>query len=322
MRAASGIERVTVEGRELKLTSLDRPVYPSGGGADGRAPFTKRDVLAYYAAIAPAILPHLRDRAVEARIFPDGVEAGGFWQRDLPVKDQRPEWLEAARVHADTRGGDIEYPHLVDLPSLLWAANRNMLELHLFLARYQSPRTPTTLVFDLDPGAGRDVVDCADIALVIRDVLEGEGLRAFPKASGGKGLQLYVPLNGARGQEDITFAETKRFARQLAEGFEHLQPRRITAKVAKSERKGKVLIDWGQNERNHLMVAPYSLRARPERQEPTVSAPLAWREVERIADEADPTLARVTPDAATRRVEKEGDLFAPVLAVRQALPDV
>lgn len=306
MPPASAATWVDVGGRELKLTSLDRVVYPKAG-------VTKRDVLAYYSRIAPLMLPHLRDRAVEVRRYPDGVEGEGFWQRDLPPRGKRPAWLHAARVHADTRGGDIEYPHIVDEATLLWCANQNALEFHVFLAPFQRPREPAVVVFDLDPGAGRTLVDCADVALVLRDTLEGERLRLWPKTSGSKGLQLYLPINTG----DITFAETKAFARQLAESFEHLRPSLVTARVAKSLRPGKVLIDWGQNERNHLMVAPYSLRARDE---PYASAPLTWEEVERVAEEGDPSHARFTALEMLARAEEEGDLFAPVLTTKQRLP--
>ncbi|HVM44344.1 MAG TPA: non-homologous end-joining DNA ligase [Candidatus Thermoplasmatota archaeon] len=306
MAAAGESVTVDVAGRELKLTSLDRVVYPKVG-------FTKRDVIAYYSEVARVMLPHLKDRAVEVRRYPDGVARPGFWQRDLPPPEQRPPWVQAARVYAQTRKGEIEYPHVVDEPTLLWCANRNMLEFHVFLAPFERPTNARTLVFDLDPGRGRDVVDCADIALVLRDTLEGEGLRVFPKTSGGKGLQLYVPLNCG----GVTFAQTKAFARELAEAFEHLRPELVTARVAKSERAGKVLIDWGQNERNHLMVCPYSLRARDE---PTVSAPVTWDEVERLAEERDAALLRFTAWEALERVEEKGDLFAEVLTLKQKLP--
>lgn len=209
--------------------------------------------------------------------------------------------------------GNIEYPHVTDAASLLWLANTNALELHVFLARFERPHEPTALVFDLDPGPGRDIIDCADIALVIRDTLEPEGLKLFPKTSGGKGLQLFAPLN----TPGVTFSATKRVARQLAEAFALLQPERVTASVRKAARAGKVLIDWGQNERNHLMVAPYSLRAR---ERPSVSMPLAWREVEQLADTGDASLARFEPWDALARVREKGDLFEPVLTMRQRLP--
>lgn len=305
-RVPSSAIVVDVAGRELKLTSLDRVVYPKVG-------FTKRDVIAYYSEVARVMLPHLKGRAVEVRRYPDGVGEPGFWQRDLPAADKRPAWIQAARVYAATRGGEIEYPHIVDEPTLLWCANQNMLEFHVFLAPFARPTNPRSVVFDLDPGPGRDIVDCADVALVLRDTLEGEGLRVFPKTSGGKGLQLFVPLN----RDDITFAETKAFAREMAEAFEHLRPGLVTAKVAKEARAGKVLIDWGQNERNHLMVAPYSLRARDE---PTVSTPLDWREVEELADERDAARLRFTAWEALERVEDDGDRFADVLKVKQRLP--
>ncbi|HET6405992.1 MAG TPA: non-homologous end-joining DNA ligase [Candidatus Thermoplasmatota archaeon] len=302
--ASPSAVHVEVQGRALKLTSLDRVVYPKVG-------FTKRDVLAYYSEVAPAILPHLKGHAVEVRRYPGTVDEPGFWQRDLPEK--RPPWVQVAPVYAETRKGEIPYPHIVDEPTLLWCANQNMLEFHVFLAPFAEPARPRSVVFDLDPGAGRDIVDCADIALVLRDTLEGEGLRVFPKTSGGKGLQLFVPLNSP----DTTYARTKAFARELAEAFEHLKPDLVTARMAKAARKGKVLIDWGQNERNHLMVAPYSLRARDE---PTVSAPVTWDEVERLADERDPSLLRFTAWEALERVEERGDLFADVLTLQQRLP--
>ena len=302
--ASSASVVVAVGGRELKLTSLDRVVYPKVG-------FTKRDVIAYYSEVARAMLPHMKGRAAEVRRYPDGVGAAGHWLRDLPPS--RPAWVQSAPVYAETRKGEIEYPHVVDEPTLLWCANQNMLEFHAFLAPFAAPRNARSVVFDLDPGPGRGMADCADVALVLRDTLGGEGLRVLPKTSGGKGLQLFVPLN----DDAMTFARTKAFARELAEAFEHLRPDLVTARVSKALRKGKVLIDWGQNERNHLMVVPYSLRARDE---PTVSMPLEWAEVERLADERDAAELTFTAWEALERVEAKGDLFADVLTLEQALP--
>lgn len=301
---AADRHETSVGGHALRFTSLGRAVYPEAG-------MTKADVLAYYARVGAAMVPHLAGHATEVRVYPDGVAGEGFWQRDLPA--DRPAWMQVARVHAATRGGDIEYPDILDVASLLWCANRNMLEFHVFLAPWRTPLRPARLVLDLDPGPGRDVVDCADIALVLRDTLARSGLAAFPKTSGGKGLQLYVPLN--TGEDD--YARTKAYARGLAEAYARLAPELVTARVAKEARRGKVLLDWGQNERNHLMVAPYSLRARPR---PSVSTPLRWDEVERLAARREADLVRFTPEEVLARVEKEGDLFAPVLTMRQRLP--
>ena len=304
-RAAGGPETwsVEVDGRELRLTHLDKELYPGTG-------FTKGDMIDYYAAIAPAMLPHLKDRPITLRRFPGGVDGEGWWEKHSP--DHRPRWVKTALVESKSRGGEkVRYTTINDLPTLVWVANLAAIELHVSLARARSRKTPTSMVFDLDPGAPADILDCAEIALLIRDTLEHQGLESLVKVSGSKGLQLYVPLNVR-----TTYDKTGGFAHELAKVFESQMPDRVVSKMKKSLRGGKVLIDWSQNSRHKTTVAVYSLRAKDE---PFVSCPVEWRLIERAADRSDPDLLFFTPRQVIDRVAKKGDLFAPVLEIEQKL---
>lgn len=292
-----------VEGRALRLTSLDKVLYPKAG-------FTKGDVLAYYRSVAPVLLPHLRGRALTLKRYPGGVGAPFFYEKSCPP--HRPGWVKTAPVWSKVRGENIDFCVVDSLASLLWAANLSDLELHTSLALADDPQTPTSLVFDLDPGPGMDVVDCGRVALRLRDLLEEMELRAFAKTSGSKGLQLYVPLDSP-----ASFDDTKPLARALGEAIEAEDPDRVTTNMKKSEREGRVLIDWSQNDDHKTTVCAYSLRAK---EAPTVSTPLRWDEVERLVREGDASLARFLPRDVLRRVEKQGDLFEPVLQLRQPLP--
>jgi bifunctional non-homologous end joining protein LigD len=212
-------------------------------------------------------------------------------------------------VWSDRKAEDISFCRLDETAALLWSVNHGNLEMHPLLSVAPDFDTPTAVVFDLDPGEPAGIVEAAEVALILRDVLAGVGLEAFPKTSGSRGMQVYVPLNTPAG-----FDATKRFARSVAEVMAERLGDRVVAQAARRLRAGKVLVDWGQNDRHKSTVAPYSLRAKLGR--PTVSAPLTWEEVEA----ADAAVLLPAPSEVLERVAAHGDLFAPVLSLRQALP--
>jgi bifunctional non-homologous end joining protein LigD len=291
---------VEVDGRQLKLSNLDKVLYPDVG-------FTKGEVIDYYTRIAPAMVSHVGDRGVTLRRYPDGVASGSFFEKRCP--SHRPAWVPVALGPGD-RGGPIEYCRLDSRAALVWSANMAALEIHAPMARCGDIETPTMVVFDLDPGEPADIHDCCEVALWIRDVLEGLDLEVWPKTSGSKGLQLYLPVN----RPGLTHEHASSFAQAVAQALERHHGDRVTATMRKDLRGGKVFIDWSQNSRHKTTVAPYSLRARPQ---PTVSTPVTWDEVEAGAEgEAD--LVFTAADVLTR-VEADGDLFEPVLTVEQAL---
>ncbi|MBN2622375.1 MAG: non-homologous end-joining DNA ligase [Acidimicrobiales bacterium] len=290
---------VEVEGHRLTLSNLDKVLYPAAGT-------TKAEVIDYYARIAPVMVPHLAGRGVTLRRFPDGVEGGSFFEKRCP--GHRPEWLGTVAGPGD-RNGTIRYCCLDSPAALVWAANMAALEIHAPMARGDID-TPTLCVFDLDPGEGATIVDCADVALDIRHVLDGFGLVGFPKTSGSKGMQVYVPLNTPH-----THGRASAFALAVAQLLERAHPDHVVSNMKRSLRTGKVLVDWSQNSRHKTTVAVYSLRARPQ---PTVSTPVSWDEVEATA--AGEPLSFVMADVLAR-VDEMGDLFADTLTVEQQLPD-
>ena len=290
---------VEVEGRRLALSNLDKVLYPEVGT-------TKAEVIDYYARIAPTMAPHLAGRGVTLRRFPDGVEGGSFFEKRCP--GHRPDWVGTVLGPGD-RNGDIHYCCLDSAPALVWAANMAALEIHAPMAAGDI-ETPTMCVFDLDPGEGTTIVECADVALDIRHVLDGFGLSGYPKTSGSKGLQVYVPLNTPHGHEDASA-----FALAVAQLLERAHPEHVVSNMKRSLRRGKVLVDWSQNSRHKTTIAPYSLRARPQ---PTVSTPVSWDEVEAAAD-GDPLSFDIA--AVLARVDERGDLFAATLTDEQRLPD-
>jgi bifunctional non-homologous end joining protein LigD len=295
---------VTIEGRELRLTSLDKVLYPETG-------FTKGQVIDYYARISPVLLPHLKDRPLTLKRYPNGVDQEFFYEKRAPK--YRPAWLKTAAVSsAHDPTGKIDYCLANDLPSLTWAANLADLELHPFLARRQNVERPTQIMFDLDPGAPADVTDCAEVAFWIRDAMEKLGLQCFIKSSGSKGLQLHIPLN-----TPTSYDITKPFARAFAVAMQAAHPDRVVYDMKKSLRPGKVLIDWSQNDSSKTTICVYSLRARPH---PFVAAPLTWDEVAACRQKKNPRLVFFESDAVLKRVEKMGDIFADVLTLRQKLP--
>jgi bifunctional non-homologous end joining protein LigD len=291
---------VTVGGRELMLSNLDKVLYPSG--------FTKSQVIDYYARIAPVMLPHLAGRALTFRRFPDGSTAAGFFEKRCPK--HRPEWVGVVLGPGDRRGG-IEYCCIDEPAALVWAANLAALELHAPMALAADLATPRTIVFDFDPGSPAAIAECCEVAIGVRDVLGAVGLEGWCKTSGSKGLQLYVPLNTA----GVAHEGAADFALAVGQVLEKQMGGRVTTVMAKAERPGKVFVDWSQNSFHKTTIAPYSLRARPE---PTVSTPVSWAEVETCAG-GGPEL-RFTSDDVLARIDEHGDLFAPVLEVRQSLP--
>ena len=300
MSPAARSTSVEIDGRALKLSNLDKVLYPEAG-------FTKGEVIDYYARIAPAILPHLGDRGISFHRYPDGVGGGSFWEKRCP--SHRPEWVQVAPGPGD-RGGEIDYCRLADRASLVWAANLAALEIHAPMARCTDIEAPTMVVFDLDPGPGAGMTECADVGLSIRDALDRLGLRCVAKTSGSKGLQLYLPVN----RPGLTHHRAGAFAQAVAQAMERHHKDRVTSVMRKELRTNKVFIDWSQNSRHKTTVCVYSLRARSR---PTVSAPVTWDEVEAAA-EGEP-LSFEAPDVLAR-YEKHGDLFAAAATLEQDLP--
>ena len=294
---------VEMAGRRLLLTNLGKDLYPSYG-------FTKSRILEYYRGIASFILPHLKDRAVTLKRYPDGVEKDFFFEKRCP--GHRPEWVRTAEILQD--GGEpMTYCLINDLETLIWVENLASLELHVPLARAGSHQTPDSMVFDLDPGDPANILDCARVALILRDLLSRMGLVSYVKTSGRKGLHVYVPLNN----KETTFEDTKTFSRAVAGIMQKHYPDLVTAKMAKQERKAKIFINWSQNDASKTMICVYSLRAR---EKPLVSFPLEWRELENLKGQGDPTRLQVVQSEAVSRAERMGDLFQEMLVKEQKLP--
>jgi bifunctional non-homologous end joining protein LigD len=288
--------QVEVDGRTLTLSNLDKVLYPAAG-------FTKAQVIDYYLHVAPVLLPHIASRTVTIKRYPEGVDANFFYQKNAPA--HRPDWVPTARIASpgSTKSREtIEYLLGGDLPTLIWAANLAALELHTPMWRYPHIGEPDLLVFDLDPGPPATIVECCEVALLLRPLLAELGLTPVAKTSGGKGLQLYAAV------ADVKSQETSDLAKELAERLEQEQPKLIVSRMTKALRPGKVLIDWSQNNAAKTTVAPYSLRARPQ---PTVSTPVSWDEVETCKRAADLVF---TAEMVVKRIEASGDLFAAALS--------
>jgi bifunctional non-homologous end joining protein LigD len=299
--------QVEVDGRELKLTNLDKVLYPEAG-------FTKGEVVDYYAKVAPAIIPHLAGRAVTLRRFPEGVDDldAAFFEKRCPK--HRPKWVKTARVEAGPHAGKIDFCVCDSLPTLVWMAQLAAIELHPSLSLSRAPKRPTVLAFDLDPGPPADIIDCCRVGVRLRDLFGHFGVESFPKTSGSKGLQVYVPLN-----EETYYEQTKPFAKAIAQLLEKQTPDRVVSKMKKVERKGKVFVDWSQNHQRKTTIAVYSLRAR---ERPTVSTPISWEEVERAIEREDSASLAFEAGDVLKRVKAHGDLFAPVLTLKQTLPEL
>jgi len=301
---ASKSEMVEVEGREIALSNLDKVLYPGSG-------FTKGQVIDYYARVAQYILPHLRDRPITMKRYPDGVNAEFFYEKNAPKFT--PSWVKRFAVARHHHAGKIQYILINDLPTLIWIANMASLELHPFLHRAPKISEPTEIVFDFDPGQGADVLTCARVAMLVRDVLAELKLQCFAKVSGSKGLQMYVPLNTG-----FSYDIVKPFAKTLAELMQERHPDLILSKMSKDLRKGKVFIDWSQNSESKTTVSVYSLRAKSDR--PYVSLPVDWDELKSALRRKNAKSLFFEPAQALKRLEKTGDLFAPVETLKQNLP--
>jgi bifunctional non-homologous end joining protein LigD len=295
---------VEVAGRRLSLSNLDKVLYPEVG-------FTKAGVIDYYARIAEAMLPHLAGRCITLRRWPDGVEGPDFFEKNCPK--HRPEWVPTARGPGRSRG-EVHYCRLEEPAALVWTANLAALELHAPMARAEDQSNPRACVFDLDPGPGTGIPECAELALEIREVVASVELECVAKTSGSKGLQVYVPLNGS-GAGAHTHEHCADFARAVGTVLAGRHPGGVTIEMARAERPGKVFVDWSQNAFHKTTVAAYSLRARAR---PTVSTPLEWSEVRAGAEGAEPLV--FGPGDVLDRVGARGDLFSPALEVSQRLP--
>jgi bifunctional non-homologous end joining protein LigD len=294
---------VDIAGHRLSLSNLDKVFYPETG-------FTKGQVIDFYTRIAPVLLGHLRGRPLTLKRYPDGVTGPYFYEKQSPR--HRPEWVKVAPIWSRHNARTIEYTLADDLPTLVWLANLADLELHTSLSLAVDVTAPTIVAFDLDPGPPATIVHCAEVALRLREAFEHLGLEAFPKTSGSKGMQVYVPLN-----TPATYAQTKPFAHGIAQVLERRQPELVVSDMKKTLRKGKVLVDWSQNDEHKTTVNVYSLRAR---ERPTVSTPLLWEEVEGVLQSRDPEALAFTSDAVLARVAQHGDLFRPVIELEQELP--
>jgi bifunctional non-homologous end joining protein LigD len=294
--------QVEIDGRELSITNLDKVLYPKTG-------FTKGEVLDYYARIAEALLPHLRGRALTLNRFPNGVEGGSFYEKRCP--SHRPDWVPTARLEMGSE--TIDFCRCEDRPTLVWLAQLAAIELHPSLSLARKQEHPTVLAFDLDPGPPAGILECCAVAQRLRELFADLGLECFPKTSGSKGLQVYVPLNGK-----ASYERTKPFAHAIARLLERERPDDVVSRMTKKLRKGKVFVDWSQNDRAKTTIAVYSLRAR---EHPTVSTPLTWDEVDKAASDGDADSLRFEAAAVLERVSERGDLFAPVLELRQPLPE-
>jgi bifunctional non-homologous end joining protein LigD len=304
-RSSASRSELTIDGRPVPVSNLDKVLYPEAG-------FTKGQVIDYYIRISPVLLPHLRSRPLTLKRYPNGVQGGFFYEKRCPP--HRPSWIQTTPMWSDRRNAEIHFCVVNDLASLVWAANLADLELHTSLAKGKNLDCPTAIVFDLDPGPPATIIECAQVALLLKKDLDRLNLESFPKTSGSKGLQLYIPLNTR-----TSYQQTKPFAHGLAEIMAREHPDLVVSKMQKSLRHGKVLIDWSQNDQHKTTVCAYSLRAKAQ---PSVSTPLAWEEVQKAARQKDPEKLNFLTEQLLDRVEKLGDLFAPVLNLKQKIPSL
>jgi bifunctional non-homologous end joining protein LigD len=294
---------VRVAGKSLSLANLEKDLYPAYG-------FTKAQILAYYRRMAEFILPHLHNRALTLKRYPEGVDQEYFFEKRCP--SHRPAWVQTAQISRDD-GEPFTACLVNDLSTLMWVENLASLELHVPLARAGSPETPDAMVFDLDPGAPANILACARVALILRDLLGHMHLTSYVKTSGQKGLHVFLPLN----HPEATFTATRKFSKAVADIMQKNYPELVTAKMAKEYRQGRVFINWEQNDPKKTMICVYSLRAR---EKPFVSFPLTWPELEELAGQGDPQKLHILYPEAVNRVEQHGDLFAELLVKKQKLP--
>ncbi len=295
--------QLEVDGRKLAVSNLDKVLWPKAG-------FTKGEMIHYYIQIAPVLLPHLKDRPLTMKRYPNGVESEFFYEKNCP--SHRPKWVQTAKVWSEGNKRDMYYCLAQDLPTLVWAANLADIELHTSLARKQDVARPTMMVFDLDPGAPADIVQCCQVGLWLRELLQGMKLQSWAKTSGSKGLQVYVPLN-----TPVTYDQTKALSRDLAEYLEREHPPLVVSKMSKALRKGKIFVDWSQNDEHKTTICVYSLRAK---EQPTASTPVTWEEVEQCARKKKAELLVFRCEQTLARVKKMGDLFGEVETLKQKFP--
>src|SRR5271168_828021 len=296
---------IEVQGKHLKLSNLEKVLYPATG-------FTKQQVIDYYVRIAPAMVPHLAGRPLTRKRYPNGVDEEFFYEKNAP--QHRPDWVKTAPIWSARNRRTIHYILADDLATLVWLANLAAIVLHPSLSLAKDISCPTTMVFDLDPGPPANIVHCCQVGLWLREIFEHFDLQSFPKTSGSKGLQIYVPLN-----TPTKYEFTKTFAHALAQLLEHDHPEMVVSDMNKKARTGKVFVDWSQNDEHKTTIAVYSLRAR---EHPTASTPVTWEEVERSLKKKDASLLVFEAKQVVARFEKMGDLFAPVLELKQRLPDL
>jgi bifunctional non-homologous end joining protein LigD len=296
---------VEVEGRKLKLTNLDKVLYPAAG-------FTKGQVVDFYVRIAPVLVPHLAGRPLTMKRYPEGIDQEYFFEKNAPM--HRPDWVKTAPIWSESNHRTINFILANDLPTLVWIANLASIELHPSLSLAADIRTPTAIVFDLDPGPPANIVQCAQVGLWVREIFDHFGLRSFPKTSGSKGLQIYIPLH-----TKTSYEQTKSFAHAVARLLEQEHPELVVSDMKKAVRTNKVFVDWSQNDQHKTTISIYSLRAR---EQPTVSTPVAWGEVEQALKKKDAGRLVFEAKDVLARVEKMGDLFEAVLKLKQKLPQL
>jgi len=294
---------VDIQGKHVKVSNLDKVMYPEVG-------FTKGQLIDYYARIAPVLVPHLANRPLTLKRYPGGVDEEFFFEKN--ATKHRPEWVKTVPIWSEGNHRDVNYILANDLPTLVWIANLASIELHPSLSYAEDIMCPRQLVFDLDPGPPANIVQCCQVAMWLRAIFEHFGLESFPKTSGSKGLQIYVPLN-----TKTHYDETKPFAHAMARLLENEHRDLVVSDMKKAIRTNKVFVDWSQNDEHKTTVSVYSLRAR---ERPTVSTPVTWEEVERTLKKKDAGLLVFESDQVLKRVGKMGDLFAPVLTLKQKLP--
>jgi len=294
---------VDIEGKHLKLSNLDKILYPTAG-------FTKGQVIDYYVRVAPVLIPHIAGHPLTLKRYPEGVNHPFFFEKNAPK--HRPDWVKIAPIWSEGNNRDVNYILPDDLPTLVWVANLASLELHPSLSLAKDIDCPTMMVFDLDPGPPANIVQCSQVAMWLRTIFDHLGLQSFPKTSGSKGLQIYVPLH-----TPTSYDVTKPFAHAIARLLEDEHRDLVVSDMKKALRVGKVLVDWSQNDEHKTTVSVYSLRAR---ERPTVSTPVTWEEVELALKKKDASLLVFEAKQVLDRVDKMGDLFEPVRTLKQKLP--
>jgi len=299
----SGSQTIEIEGKRLKLTNLEKVLYPETG-------FTKGQVIDYYARIAPVLVPQLAGRPLTLKRYPEGVDKEFFFEKN--ATQYRPDWIKTAPIWSEGNRRTVNYLLADDLPTLLWIANLASIELHPSLSLARKIEQPTVIAFDLDPGPPANIIECCQVAVWLRDIFEHLGLRSFPKTSGSKWLQSYVPMN-----TPTSYDATKPFAHALAGLLEDEHPELVLSDMSKQRRANKVFVDWSQNDQHKTTIAVYSLRARPH---PTVSTPVTWEEVEEALKKKDASRLVFEAHQVLERTAKKGDLFEPVLTLKQKLP--